>query len=421
MDTWQERGLAIAESNTVEKNKLGWKVPSQSGNGTYVVNLEDGEPFCTCQHFEATHNKCQHIYAVEFIVQREKRPDGTEVVTKTTRITYAQDWPVYNEAQTHEQERFVILLRDLCDGIEQPEYKFGRPRLPLSDVVFGLVFKAYGTMSGRRFTCELKEAESRGLISKAAHYNSAFRYLENPELTPLLKSLIEQSASPLRIVETDFAVDSSGFATTTYARWFDHKWGKERTRQTWVKAHLMCGVNTHIVTSAEATAYESADNLQFPMLVEKTAEIFAINEVSADKAYSGRNNLKVVQSVGGTAYIPFMSHSTGKINKYHKYHEFDGLWHRMWHFYNFNREAFMQHCHKRSNAETVYSMIKMKFGGSVRSKTPVAQVNEVLCKILCHNICVLIQSVYELGIEPTFWTFEAKEPVAPKVLKNPDF
>jgi hypothetical protein len=81
----------------------------------------------------------------------------------------------------------------------------------------------------------------------------------------------------------------------------------------------------------------------------------------------------------------------------------------------------MQHYHKRSNVETVYSMIKTKFGGMVRSKTPVAQVNEVLCKILCHNICVLIQSMYELGIEPMFYTFEAKQSVAPKVIENHDF
>ena len=55
-------------------------------------------------------------------------------------------------------------------------------------------------------------------------------------------------------------------------------------------------------------------------------------------------------------------------------------------------------------------MIKAKFGGAVRSKTPVAQVNEVMTKILCHNICVLVQSVYELGIAPTFGpeTFGAK-------------
>ena len=75
------------------------------------------------------------------------------------------------------------------------------------------------------------------------------------------------------------------------------------------------------------------------------------------------------------------------------------------------------HYHKRSNVETVFSMIKAKFGGSVRAKTPTAQVNEVLC----HNICVLIQSIYELGLEPTFWTSDTKEAVVPKVLENIGF
>jgi len=49
-------------------------------------------------------------------------------------------------------------------------------------------------------------------------------------------------------------------------------------------------------------------------------------------------------------------------------------------------------------------MIKAKFGGGLRSKTFTAQANEALCKILCHNLCVLIQSSYELGVESTFWT-----------------
>lgn len=415
MDERQERGLVIAATSKIEKNKLGWKVPSQAGNGTYIVNLDHGEPFCTCPDYEARHLPCKHIHAVEYVIQRETKPDGTTTYTKSIKVTYNQNWTAYNNAQTHEQEHFTALLRDLCASIEQPEQTFGRPRLLLSDVVFGLVYKAYSTMSGRRFTSNLKNAQETGLISKAAHYNSTFRYLENPELTPLLKSLIEQSANPLRAVESDFAVDSSGFATTTYSRWFDHKWGKERSKQTWVKTHLMCGVKTHVVTSVEATPYESADAPQLPVLLETTARTFPINEVSADKAYSSRRNLHAVQAVGGIAYIPFKSNTNGIGNKEDG---FDGLWNRMWHFYNFNRDRFLQHYHKRSNVETTFSMIKGKFGGSVRSKSPIAQVNEVLCKILCHNICILIQSIYELGLEPTFQTFEAKTPVAPKAIEN---
>lgn len=412
MDARQERGLLIAETCRIGKNKLGWKVPSQSGNGSYIVSLDHGEPFCTCPDFEARHQPCKHIHAVEYVIQRETRPNGGTTLTQSVKVTCTQEWTAYNEAQTHEKEKFVILLKGLCSGIQQPPQSFGRPMLPLSDVVFGVAFKVYTTMSGRRFMSDLREAQTKELVSKSPSFTSTFRYLENPKLTPLLKTLIEQSASPLRAIETDFAVDSSGFATTVYSRWFDHKYGKERSKQTWVKAHLICGVNTHIVTGVEATPYESADTLQFAPLVNTTAKTFNINEVSADKAYSDRRNLQTAQAVGGTAYIPFKSNSTGMGDHHHK---FDGLWSRMWHFYNFNREAFLQHYHKRSNVETTFSMIKAKFGSSVRAKTPIAQVNEVLCKVLCHNICVLIQSIYELGLEPTFWTFGTKEAVVPKM------
>ncbi|HWN11991.1 MAG TPA: hypothetical protein VNO50_22370 [Pyrinomonadaceae bacterium] len=49
-------------------------------------------------------------------------------------------------------------------------------------------------------------------------------------------------------------------------------------------------------------------------------------------------------------------------------------------------------------------MIKSKFGQRFRSKTMTAQINEALCKVLCHNLCVVIQSVHELGIDADFST-----------------
>jgi len=414
MDAREERGLQIAKTAKIAKTPVGWKVPSQSGNGSYVVSLDHGHPFCTCPDFESRQQPCKHIHAVEFTIQKETKPDGTETITQSVKMTCTQEWPAYNEAQTHEQERFVALLRDLCNGIEQPEYKFGRPRLPLADVVFSAAYKVYSTMSTRRFMTDLREAQAKELVVKAPSCTSNYRSLENPELTPILKTLVEQSAAPLKSVESDFAVDSSGFATSVYSRWFDHKYGKERSRQTWVKTHLICGVKTHVVASVEATPYESSDNRQFIPLVTKTAETFTINEVSADKAYTDRRNLHAVQALGGTAFIPFKVNSTGKGDHHHK---FDGLWSRMWHFYNFNRETFLAHYHKRSNVETAFSMIKAKFGASVRAKTPTAQVNEVLCKVLCHNVCCLVESIYELGLEPTFWANEVREPVTPKALE----
>jgi hypothetical protein len=52
-----------------------------------------------------------------------------------------------------------------------------------------------------------------------------------------------------------------------------------------------------------------------------------------------------------------------------------------------------------SSGRTVESA---KFGDSVRSKTDRAMRNEVLCKIPCHTICCLIESMEEFGIPVDF-------------------
>lgn len=48
-------------------------------------------------------------------------------------------------------------------------------------------------------------------------------------------------------------------------------------------------------------------------------------------------------------------------------------------------------------------MIKAKFGDMLRSKTERAQINEALCKVLCHNLCCLINAMYELNLKPKFY------------------
>jgi hypothetical protein len=51
-------------------------------------------------------------------------------------------------------------------------------------------------------------------------------------------------------------------------------------------------------------------------------------------------------------------------------------------------------------------MIKAKFGPAVRSRKSTAQANEILCKVICHNLCVLVQSIYELRLQPKLADFE---------------
>ena len=110
------------------------------------------------------------------------------------------------------------------------------------------------------------------------------------------------SALPLRDIEVDFAQDSSGFASTAYNRWFDHKWGTAKKEVRWTKLHIMVGVQTNIVTVADATASQSADSPYLPEFVRTTAEHFSVREVSADAAYSSRQNLHAVVDAPGALH-----------------------------------------------------------------------------------------------------------------------
>ncbi len=157
----------------------------------------------------------------------------------------------------------------------------------------------------------------------------------------------------------------------------------------------MCGVKTNIVTSVEITGRYSHDSPQFKPLVKTTAQNFKIREVEADKAYSSKGNLELLDKLGATPYIPFKSNTTGESEE-------SELWEKLWHVYQYNRDTFLTYYHKRSNVESTRWMIKSKFDEHIRNKTDEGIVNELLCKVLCHNICVVIQSMYELGIKPSF-------------------
>jgi len=389
MEGRQERGLEIARQKQVEQVKDGWLVKSQSGNGYYHV----GEDFdCDCPDYQKNKATCKHAYAVRHYLQAET-PMG-EVIHKE-RLTYSQAWKAYDAAQIEEIRLFDELLKDLVAGIEEPAYGFGRPRLSLKEQAFCAVQKVYSQLSCRRAVSLFGNAVAKGQITHKPHYGSTAKFLNCAETTPLLERLISLSAAPLNSIETDFAVDSTGFSTSQFGSYCQEKYRAER-RHEFIKAHACVGVKTNIVTSVEVTGENGADIVQFQALVEKTANGgFSVKEVSADKAYSSRMNLETVAELGGTAYIPFKKNATDKMGC-------SLAWKRLYHYFQLHADEFYEHYHKRSNVESTFAAIKKKFGEKLKSKNPIARKNELLCKILAYNLTVVIQEMKELGITPDF-------------------
>ena len=214
--------------------------------------------------------------------------------------------------------------------------------------------------------------------------------MDDEETAGVLDRLIVETARPLKALESSFACDSSGFSASRFDRWFDHKHGKQQIQRSWVKAHIMCGVKTNVITALEIHGKDANDSPMLPLLIDATTrEGFNVKEVSGDLGYSSVSNLQAIVDAGATPYIPFKNNATAARG---------GIWAQMFHLYSLRREEFLSRYHQRSNVETTFHMVKSKFGDSVRSKTNRAMANEVRAKILCHNICCLIQAMYEFGV-----------------------
>ena len=104
MEPREIRGLEIAaKSKLTRKGKSNiWLVPSQSGLADkYSVALDSEKPSCTCRDHEFTNDKCKHIFAVEYTIEREQTADGQTITTETVKVvrkTYAQNWPAAGHA-----------------------------------------------------------------------------------------------------------------------------------------------------------------------------------------------------------------------------------------------------------------------------------------------------------------------------------
>ena len=140
MNSKQNKGLAIVANSEITREGNVWLVPSQSTSKRYTVDFFLSK--CSCPDFAEGAAKCKHLYAVEYLLQRES---GLQLPAPEPepepRRTYGQQWPAYNQAQVNEKQRFQTLLYELCQGVEEPVQSTGRPRLPLADVVFALCYR----------------------------------------------------------------------------------------------------------------------------------------------------------------------------------------------------------------------------------------------------------------------------------------
>ncbi len=305
-------------------------------------------------------------------------------------------WHKYNQARTSEKRLFYMLLDDLLEVIPKPKIENGRPPIPLRDLIFCGCLKLYNGFSARRISSDMDHAHKMGFIEKTPHFNTLLSFMKCKSTYEILKYLVTLSALPLQSIETDFAMDASGFGSYQYERWMKVRFGKtKRGWRNYVKLHISVGTNTQIITAAEVTYGNQSDHNQLPYLVKQTSANFNAKKYLADKAYSSRKNFGIIAELNALPFIPFKSNATGKSRGC-------PLWNAMFDYFNNNEESFKHYYGQRSQSESAFSRIKRNWGEFLKSKTIESQRNEVLLKCLCHNIACLIAQVFERKLQFNF-------------------
>jgi transposase len=325
------------------------------------------------------------------------------------KLTYSQDWPAYNAAKSSEDPLFKQLLLELALASQPPlKPSVGRTGYLCWEKVLSMAVKEYYKSDLRKAESILKSLAQAKVIPRVPNFRSIHNFYNDEELTPVLERLILVAALPLAAIEHTGAIDATGFSTHRYKSWNEHKWGKAAGKErVWVKLHAWAGTTTNVFVGAKITPGNVGDAPMFQEVVGNQPLYFKMADFVADKAYLSREIFKFLDELNLTPFIPFKKNSLGLPRGC-------WLWRRMYTLFRERPEVYMREYHRRSNIETCFHMLKARFGDHLATKNFVANQNEILTRILCHNLCVLIQEAYERGVKIDFDACLKMEPAVQK-------
>ncbi len=314
--------------------------------------------------------------------------------------TYKQDWPIYERACSQEKLMFLKILKDAVDHLEL-DYHYkgnGRPCAYYGDILKSICIKSYHNYSWWRLESELKIAKAMGIIEEVHKRTTLANYMQNPKITSLLHKLYKIIAEPLSQIEVYFAADATGISNKYgNTRWMKIRHTKEENkhRREYSKLHIISGVKTNIICSVKVTKGHVHESPLFKPLLDDTAKIFNIKEISADAGYLSKDNVKAVAKIGAVPFIMGKKNTHVPMKSYSSW----GLMLRLW---KKHQMFFAERYHRRSNVESTFGALKRKFGDFCRSKLPESQESEILAKIVCFNAAILAESLLSYHLDCSF-------------------
>ncbi len=178
------------------------------------------------------------------------------------------------------------------------------------------------------------------------------------------------------------AIDSSGFETNHMSYHYANVWNRQDKRKyrRYLKISIAIDTDSQYILAQKIRIGPRNDNIDF----ESVMKNIKCKYVVADKGYDSKSNRYfVLRDMKAYPHIP--------------YRKFSGInYERAGVKLKFNKKIY----HQRSKVETVFSVIKRKYGSWILSKSFETQRKELLFRLVAYNIDrkIILSSLVIIGI-----------------------
>jgi hypothetical protein len=164
------------------------------------------------------------------------------------------------------------------------------------------------------------------------------------------------------------AIDGSGFETTHMSYHYANVWNRQDKRKyrRYLKISIAICTDSQYILAQKIRLGPRNDNIDF----ENVMKNIRCKYVVADKGYDSRKNRHfVLRDMHAYPHIPYRKTSRHTYEKGRKK-------------IRFNKKIY----HQRSKVETVFSVIKRKYGSYILSRSFETQKKELLIRLITYNI-----------------------------------
>lgn len=287
----------------------------------------------------------------------------------------------YEAAKARRFQYVLDELMSLCNTVPDVRSHRGRPvEFPLPTLFVLLGLKVDSGLGYRDFVASVtfnpSLLERLGLSRAPSHtlLNSALKRLDTQLLHKMYRLLARKRPPPKRV-----AVDSSGFSHATGGEWMDLRFKRTRRRR-FHALHNVIDTDTLLIHGSRIRVRPGGDAKHLQALVNQVS-CSGLEVVYGDKAYISRQNVQCISDLGAYPAIEPKTNAQGRSRGSPAYKQLvseyqscpEG-WKRV-HAYG-----------KRNLVETVFSMLKLRFTGSLSSRGARQRRRELLIKVILHNI-----------------------------------